>query len=299
MASYALNVPPSVPLKYILLFGTGALIMRGAGCTINDLWDRNLDNAVGAYTLNPPSLLTSRAFLNLFSFFPHFPLFFKMNDISNPARTQKERTKTRPLARGDITPHQAIAFLAPQLTAGLAVLTQLNWYRYVCCSEFTLVSLPLVVQGFLAPRGGGGGGFFEDGEESSRIIHARHASRESQHLFRRLLVVLGDNLPAHETYHLLAPSGPRCVRASSHRSHSASNHNLPSLSLSRTSPPIPVSRLPRTNTLHTPFLLSQKNKRFRVQLGCAPRLVSRFWRSPLARRGCVICGRRVLDACIR
>jgi 4-hydroxybenzoate polyprenyltransferase len=48
MASYAHNVPPSVPLKYILLFGTGALIMRGAGCTINDLWDRNLDNAVGA-----------------------------------------------------------------------------------------------------------------------------------------------------------------------------------------------------------------------------------------------------------
>jgi len=47
MASYALNVPPSVPLKYTLLFGTGALIMRGAGCTINDLWDRNLDNAVG------------------------------------------------------------------------------------------------------------------------------------------------------------------------------------------------------------------------------------------------------------
>jgi hypothetical protein len=57
MASYALNVPPSVPLKYILLFGTGALIMRGAGCTINDLWDRNLDNAVGAYALKY-SLLT-------------------------------------------------------------------------------------------------------------------------------------------------------------------------------------------------------------------------------------------------
>jgi 4-hydroxybenzoate polyprenyltransferase len=47
MSSYALNAPPSVPFKYILLFGTGALIMRGAGCTINDLWDRNLDNAVG------------------------------------------------------------------------------------------------------------------------------------------------------------------------------------------------------------------------------------------------------------
>ena len=45
--------------------------------------------------------------------------------------TNTERTKTRPLARGDITPGQAIAFLAPQLAAGLAVLTQLNWYRYV------------------------------------------------------------------------------------------------------------------------------------------------------------------------
>jgi 4-hydroxybenzoate polyprenyltransferase len=51
MASYALNAPPSVPLKYTILFGTGALIMRGAGCTINDLWDRNLDNAVGTLPL--------------------------------------------------------------------------------------------------------------------------------------------------------------------------------------------------------------------------------------------------------
>jgi 4-hydroxybenzoate polyprenyltransferase len=50
-----------------------------------------------------------------------------------------ERTKTRPLARGDITPGQAIAFLAPQLTAGLAVLTQLNWYRYV----YQRANLPL------------------------------------------------------------------------------------------------------------------------------------------------------------
>lgn len=28
------------------LFGVGALIMRGAGCTINDIWDRNLDDKV-------------------------------------------------------------------------------------------------------------------------------------------------------------------------------------------------------------------------------------------------------------
>ena len=107
MASYALNAPPTVPLTYIALFGTGALIMRGAGCTINDLWDRNLDNAVGT------------------------PLRKPYTRVLLTHQTNIERTKTRPLARGDITPGQAIAFLAPQLTAGLAVLTQLNWYRYV------------------------------------------------------------------------------------------------------------------------------------------------------------------------
>src|ERR1700677_3914815 len=108
MASYALNAPPSVPLTYIALFGTGALVMRGAGCTINDLWDRNLDNAVGTSLGRPYACPTP-----------------------TDAPTNTERTKTRPLARGDITPRQAIAFLAPQLTAGLAVLTQLNWYRCV------------------------------------------------------------------------------------------------------------------------------------------------------------------------
>ncbi|KAL1739810.1 UbiA prenyltransferase family-domain-containing protein [Schizophyllum fasciatum] len=85
MASYAHQVPPGVPVKYTLLFGLGALVMRGAGCTINDLWDRNLDKAVA-------------------------------------------RTKARPIAAGDITPSQAIGFLGLQLSAGLAVLTQLNWY---------------------------------------------------------------------------------------------------------------------------------------------------------------------------
>jgi 4-hydroxybenzoate polyprenyltransferase len=47
MASYAFGLPYTTPLTYISLFGIGALVMRGAGCTINDLWDRNLDKAVG------------------------------------------------------------------------------------------------------------------------------------------------------------------------------------------------------------------------------------------------------------
>jgi len=52
MGSYALQSAPSVPLTYLGLFGIGALIMRGAGCTINDLWDRDLDKAVGEITAN-------------------------------------------------------------------------------------------------------------------------------------------------------------------------------------------------------------------------------------------------------
>ena len=33
-------------LGLIALFGTGALIMRGAGCTINDMWDKDIDSRV-------------------------------------------------------------------------------------------------------------------------------------------------------------------------------------------------------------------------------------------------------------
>lgn len=69
----------------IALFGTGALVMRGAGCTINDMWDRDIDSKV-------------------------------------------ERTKQRPLVSGEITMKQALVFLGFQLSVGLAILLQLNWY---------------------------------------------------------------------------------------------------------------------------------------------------------------------------
>jgi len=48
MGSYALQLPYTAPLTYISVFGLGALFMRGAGCTINDMWDKNLDKSVGA-----------------------------------------------------------------------------------------------------------------------------------------------------------------------------------------------------------------------------------------------------------
>lgn len=47
MASYAMEAPLTTPLTYLGLFGLGAMVMRGAGCTINDMWDRKLDKAVG------------------------------------------------------------------------------------------------------------------------------------------------------------------------------------------------------------------------------------------------------------
>lgn len=33
-------------LHMLALFGTGAFIMRGAGCTINDMWDQDIDKLV-------------------------------------------------------------------------------------------------------------------------------------------------------------------------------------------------------------------------------------------------------------
>lgn len=51
-----LAIPIASPLSVLgtsLLFFSGALIMRGAGCTINDLWDRNLDPHVRRTRLRP------------------------------------------------------------------------------------------------------------------------------------------------------------------------------------------------------------------------------------------------------
>jgi 4-hydroxybenzoate polyprenyltransferase len=45
--------PPTTVIGTGLLFLAGSLIMRGAGCTINDLWDRNLDPHVTRTRLRP------------------------------------------------------------------------------------------------------------------------------------------------------------------------------------------------------------------------------------------------------
>ncbi|PVG03375.1 4-hydroxybenzoate polyprenyl transferase [Serendipita vermifera] len=53
MACYASHASPSVLVSNLLLFGTGAFLMRGAGCTINDMWDRNLDKGVERTRVRP------------------------------------------------------------------------------------------------------------------------------------------------------------------------------------------------------------------------------------------------------
>ncbi|XP_073158689.1 4-hydroxybenzoate geranyltransferase 2 isoform X2 [Henckelia pumila] len=46
--------PGSLPdVKMMVLFGTGALLLRGAGCTINDLLDRDIDTKVERTRLRP------------------------------------------------------------------------------------------------------------------------------------------------------------------------------------------------------------------------------------------------------
>lgn len=64
------------------LFGVGAVIMRGAGCIINDLWDMRYDRMV-------------------------------------------ERTKSRPLASGEVKPFHAMIVLGILLWLGLLILVQL------------------------------------------------------------------------------------------------------------------------------------------------------------------------------
>jgi len=103
-----LAVPIASPLSIAgtsLLFFSGALIMRGAGCTINDLWDRNLD--------------------------PHV-----------------RRTRLRPIARGAVTPFNALAFTAVQLLTGLGILLQFPYQ----CLFYGIPSLLLVATYPLAKR---------------------------------------------------------------------------------------------------------------------------------------------------
>lgn len=51
LSSHALSI--EITLKTMILFALGAVLMRGAGCVINDLWDRDFDRLVERTKLRP------------------------------------------------------------------------------------------------------------------------------------------------------------------------------------------------------------------------------------------------------
>ena len=79
--AFAGNTLDNLPL--LGLFALGTILMRGAGCTINDIWDKNYDCRV-------------------------------------------ERTKSRPIASGEITIRQGIIWAGVQLSLSFFILIQLN-----------------------------------------------------------------------------------------------------------------------------------------------------------------------------
>ncbi|ORX71305.1 4-hydroxybenzoate polyprenyl transferase [Linderina pennispora] len=53
MAAYTTGMPPTEMAYMLALFGTGAVVMRGAGCTINDMWDVKFDKMVERTRIRP------------------------------------------------------------------------------------------------------------------------------------------------------------------------------------------------------------------------------------------------------
>ena len=98
-----LNLKNCITLMFIFLLG--AIVMRAAGCTINDMWDKDIDKKIS-------------------------------------------RTKTRPLASGEISNLQASYFLITMLLIGFICLYQLNINTW-----FVAISvIPLVILYPLAKR---------------------------------------------------------------------------------------------------------------------------------------------------
>lgn len=101
--SIALAGTPEPSIRLMLLFAIGALVMRGAGCTWNDIVDRRIDAKV-------------------------------------------ERTASRPLPSGAVSPGGALVFLALQLLVGLAILLSFDRFT-VLLGAISLI--PITVYPFM------------------------------------------------------------------------------------------------------------------------------------------------------
>lgn len=101
--SISLAAPGFPPLKLIVLFALGALLMRSAGCIINDMADREYDRQV-------------------------------------------ERTRTRPLASGELSMRQAALWLALLLAAAFFVVLAMGYSALMWAA---LSLLPIVLYPFM------------------------------------------------------------------------------------------------------------------------------------------------------
>uniref|UniRef100_M8BFI5 Para-hydroxybenzoate--polyprenyltransferase, mitochondrial n=1 Tax=Aegilops tauschii TaxID=37682 RepID=M8BFI5_AEGTA len=171
-------IPGELPdLRMLALFGCGAVLLRGAGCTVNDLLDRDIDNKITLPTLRVKekclSGCCSREYrkrsttvldkldvgrtLRFECSLLEYYLSGSCNEVmmvSSGDRmeftdlflVQVERTKSRPFASGALTPSQGVCFLGSQLLLGLGILLQLNDFsRVLGASSLLLVfSYPLM-----------------------------------------------------------------------------------------------------------------------------------------------------------
>jgi heme O synthase-like polyprenyltransferase len=70
-------MPGQLPdFKMLALFGCGAVLLRGAGCTVNDLLDRDIDNKVILFLL----------LLFFLCAYDPFPLYFSLKsaELNDP-----------------------------------------------------------------------------------------------------------------------------------------------------------------------------------------------------------------------
>ena len=127
--SIAMAAPPgSLPDAQLLgLFGAGALLLRGAGCTINDLWDRELDRRVERTRTRPlaAGTITPAAAVGEQGRLPQVRL---AHATSLAADCLRQARKAKLSLIQIIPPPASAAFLGAQLSLGLGILLQLNGY---------------------------------------------------------------------------------------------------------------------------------------------------------------------------
>ena len=108
MAAYAQRLPLSQILSATPLLWLGCVLLHSAACTINDIFDREVDKLVGKHYYSPSS----------------------PNRIYETIYFQLERTKNRPIVRGAVSVRNAYIFFLAQVTTYLVLI---SWAPPVWC----------------------------------------------------------------------------------------------------------------------------------------------------------------------